>query len=485
MARLKLKNDKMMKKLLLFLSVSVMVTGAYAQKAANTSIMVSSGANLQETADHKSIQSNISMENLKKAMSWKYNNGAGRSANKTTISGSRVYNYVDYLDILGTPSYSFPYMWQDGVGMAMYKPATGYLYDTVNVMSYGSVLHPWFTGFNDQFALDYAGKVAIQQYSPYTVDSVAFYGLYQRNSQKTGITDTLRVSLIYGSGATGEDISVSRWYSLTPGVFQQNFGYDTLRVATVMYDSVRRVARGNTRVIKDILLNNSNFGDTVVVGSLGIHRFAVHFGQAIPAGNLVGVTATFISGDPNKPAPYTDTVFRGDMVPGLEVAKYNIFRPWTFEEADGQYPKYNVGNYNTGLGMLKIYDTSSSFYDTYLAAWFWAKEGGMEFSYVDWVVSCANCPAVNVDNVSGLISSVKVYPNPAVNEARVPFALGTASDVNVTLTNVMGQVISRQSFDNVTTGEAVFATGQLANGVYLVNVEAGGQNKIERVTVAH
>lgn len=469
-----------MKKLLLLLSMGVVVNGAYAQKAANTSIMVSSAPQQQKAIESKKV----TLEDLKKAAAWRYDN-SNKSANKGTISGTRTYNYVDHLDLLGTPDGSFPYMWQDGVGMGMYNSNSVLTWDTINVMSYGSVLHPWIPGFNDQFVPAYAGKVGIQSYSAYKVDSVAFWGLYQRNSQKTNITDTLRVTLFYGNGATGQDIRLANWYSLTPGTFQQNFGVDTLRVATVMYDSVLRGARGTTRVVKDILLNNSNFGDTVVVGSLGVHRFAVAFGQNIPAGNLVGVTASFVSGDPNKPAPYTDTVFRGNAVTGLEPVKYNIFRPFTFEEADGQYPKYTVGNYNTGLGMLKIYDTGNSFYDTYLAAFFWAKEGGLEYPYIDWVVSCADCPAVGVNDVNGIISSVKVYPNPATNEVRVPFALGASSDVQVSFTNVMGQVISRQSFSNVKTGEAVFSTSQLTNGVYMVNIEAAGEKRVERVTVAH
>ena len=480
MARLKLKNDKMMKKLLLFLSVGVMVNGAFAQKASNTSIMVSSVPKQRVNVDDKTV----SLKDVQKQTSWRYDNSNSRSASKTTISGTRTYNYVDYLDILGTPSGSFPLMWQDGEGMMIYQPSQGvYEYDTSFFMSYGGVLHPWIAGFNDPFALDYSGKVGIQSYSPYVVDSVAFYGLYQRNSQKHNIKDTLRVSLIYGNGGTGQDVRIAQWWLVnSPGTWQNRYGSDTLRVATVRYDSVRRVAQGTTRIIKDIILDNSNAYDTL---GNGLNRFVVPFGQSIPAGNLVAATATFVSGDPNIPAPYTDTIFRGTSVPGLDFTKFNIFRPWTFEETDGQYPKYYNGNYNTGLGMLRVFDTGNSFYDTYLAAWFWAENGGVEYPYMDWVITCPDCPAVGVDEVQGLISNVKVYPNPAVTEARVPFALGTASDVNVTLTNVMGQVISRQSFNNVLTGEAVFSTSQLTNGVYLINVEAGGQNRVERVTVAH
>lgn len=470
----------MMKKLLLLLSLGVVVNGAYAQKASNTSIMLPSQPQQKANVDDKVI----SLSETQKLTSWRYDNSNSRTAGKGTISGTRTYNYVDYLDILNDPSGSLPLMWQDGVGMMVYQPSAGtYQYDTSHLMGYGTVLHPWIAGFNDPFALDYNGKVGIQSYSAYTVDSVAFYGLYQRSSLKHSIVDTLRVALIYGDGSTGQDIRISQWWLInSPGVWQQRFGSDTLRVATVGYDSVRRIARGTTRVVKDILLSNANANDTL---ANGLNRFALHFGQSIPAGNLVGVTAAFVSGDPAKPAPYTDTIFRGTSVAGLEPVKFNVFRPWTFEETDGGYPKYYPGNYNTGLGMLRSYDSSLALYDTYLTAWFWAEDGGLEYPYIDWVVTCGNCPPVGIDNVQGIISSVKVYPNPATSEVRVPFALGAAADVQVSFTNVMGQVVSRQSFSNVKTGEAVFSTSQLTNGVYIVNIEAAGEKRVERVTVAH
>lgn len=466
-----------MKKLLLLLSVGVVVNSAYAQKASSTSIMVSPITKQQEAVGGKQVTA----QEMKQITSWK--NVNSRAANKTTISGSRTINYVDFLDILNTPNSTYPYMWADGNGMGIYSNGSGgFVLDTIAFMSIGAVLHPQMALFNDPFALDYSGKVAIQNYSNYTVDSVAFYGTYGRNSQKTGVTDTLRVSLIYGTGATGQDIRLARWYNLNPGEFQQRYGSDTIIVATVMYDSVRRVARGTTRVIKDFLLNNSTADDTI---ANGLNRFVVPFGTNIPAGNLVGATATFISGDAAQPAPYTDTIFRGTAIAGLEAFKYNMFRPLLFGQNANQYPKYDAQNFNVGLGMSRTNDTNSAFYDTYIGSYFWNQESDLEFPYMDWVISCSNCPAVNVDNVAGLISSVKVYPNPAVNEVRVPFALGAASDVQVTFTNVMGQAISKQSFNNVITGEAVFSTNQLANGVYMVNIEAGGENRVERVTVAH
>lgn len=467
-----------MKKLLLLLSVGVVVNGAYAQKVSDVSIMATPLASQHETIDGK----RFTVQEMKQATAWKHENS--RASNKGTISGTRTINYVEFMDILNTPSQSLPYMWADGNGMGIYsQTGGGFVIDTIALMSIGAVLHPWMPLFNDEFALDYKGKVGIQVYSPYTVDSVAFYGVYGRNSQKHNIVDTLRVSLVYGTGATGQDIRVAGWYlNGQPGVFQQRYGYDTIRVPTVMYDSVLRVARGTTRIVKDFIINSTTANDTI---SNGIHRFVVPFGTAIPAGNLVGATATFISGDPNQPAPYTDTIFRGNAVAGQEAFKYNMFRPMMFGQNANQYPKYDPQNLNVGLGMIRIYDTNNAFYDTYVGSYFWGQDSDLEFPYMDWVVSCADCPAVNIDNVQGLIADVNVYPNPAVNEVRVPFALGTAADVRVNFTNVMGQVISRQSFTNVTTGEAVFTTSHLPNGVYLINIEAGGENKVERVTVTH
>jgi hypothetical protein len=99
-------------------------------------------------------------------------------------------------------------------------------------------------------------------------------------------------------------------------------------------------------------------------------------------------------------------------------------------------------------------------------------------------VDCPTCPVLNVADINTDIV-VSAYPNPAADEVRVPFTLKTAADVNVTLSNVMGQVVKSQNMGSTAKAEAVFSTSNLPNGVYIYTVEANGQRQTGRVVVSH
>ena len=99
-------------------------------------------------------------------------------------------------------------------------------------------------------------------------------------------------------------------------------------------------------------------------------------------------------------------------------------------------------------------------------------------------VDCPTCPTLSVADIQKDIVA-NAYPNPATDEVRVPFTLKATADVNVTLTNLMGQVVKSQNMGNTAKAEAVFSTSDLANGVYIFTVEANGQRTTGRFVVAH
>lgn len=468
-------------KKLLFLAVGAsMSISAMAQQATSKSVIMLPSENKKTIGDIT-----MTAEELKSLTPWRNDT---RAAGKTTISGSRTYNYFSLLSALNQPVQTYPYLWQNGEGMSLYQGTSGLENDTIRHYGYAAVLMPWYSLFNDKSALDYNGKIAVMHYTPYTVDTIGIYGIYGENSMKLGVIDTLIVTLVYGNGASGSDIFVNRW---SGGDIKTNFGVDTLQIPDLRYDTVQHGIAGTTKVVKRIPLDANWRNDTL---ANGIHYFAVPFGVSVPAGNMSAVSVSFRSGDPNKPAPYTDTIFRG-TANSADPYKYNMFRPAMFGENDGQYPKYSPANYNTGFMLEKIYgDTATNVYRTfsrrYVPMYFYGADADIEHPILDWVVSCANCPAVgsvqqSVGDVDNKISAVKVYPNPANTEAKVGFVLNESSNVTVSVTNLVGQVINSQSFNGVTKGEATFSTSQMVNGMYLVTIEADGFKKVERFTVAH
>ncbi len=96
-----------------------------------------------------------------------------------------------------------------------------------------------------------------------------------------------------------------------------------------------------------------------------------------------------------------------------------------------------------------------------------------------------------VASVPGVASNLlmgDVYPNPANNTVNMPFSLAADANVNVSIMNTVGQVISSQSFGRVTAGvkkTATFSISGLANGVYFYCIDVDGVRTTNRFVVSH
>lgn len=104
------------------------------------------------------------------------------------------------------------------------------------------------------------------------------------------------------------------------------------------------------------------------------------------------------------------------------------------------------------------------------------------------VVNVNNIPtfATGVNNVSNTIENVSVYPNPASGMINVNATLPSISDVKVSLVNAIGQIVLVKEFSaNSTKFEQSLAVDNLANGVYIMNIESNGVKSSTMVSVNH
>ena len=159
---------------------------------------------------------------------------------------TRWYNYVDQLakanpniTASGTNYYvNYPYMWVDGTGQGIYTAANGVDQeaDTIKLESLGSVLHPFWNGYNGSGDWP-RGTMAMKNSNPYTVDSIVFYGVYGR--QNTGsYIDTLRISYTYGNGGT---TNLPIYYFTDFTFMRNNYGTDTVRSAFPWFNPVKNI----------------------------------------------------------------------------------------------------------------------------------------------------------------------------------------------------------------------------------------------------
>jgi len=268
-----------------------------------------------------------------------------------------------------------------------------------------------------------------------------------------------------------------------PGM-TSSFGCDTVRYLGIMHDTVKNTARGTTLVKKDIYLTTAKLTDTIPGGG---HAFKIPVGLNVPAGNVVGIAVTFITGDTYT--PYVDTIFYGSARSSNPFGR-GMVRPSFFEQTVGGFPKYYCSPTYYNTGFVKFLPESASWSGDYVPSYAYTAPFTLEIPNIDVKVSCATCNTIQELAITdaAILDKVGAYPNPSNTELNVPFTLLEKANVTVSLSNLVGQVIATKNMGSLHAGQkatATFNTGNLAAGIYLYTVEADGQRVTNRFTVAH
>jgi hypothetical protein len=468
----------MMRKSLLLIAATGVALGANAQLKTAPSIV--------EVKTRSAERQAVALENPRLPV------GPAKVAGLKT----RYYNYVDHLEqvtpgVLSSTHLSAPYMWFDMNGMGVYSNGL----DTINMPSFGSVLHPQWTGFNSTSTGYTKGTMVVGANNAYTVDSIWVAGYYGRPNSGTFV-DTLRIAYTYGRGQN-TNIPTYVWYDNPSSPFlKTHYGVDSLYAAGLAYDLAKHTmykpstSTGPAIMFKDILLTATDTGG---------HSWGIAAGLSVPAGatgtsgNLVAATFTFISGAPF--VPY-DTVFRGTSVNANEPFKYGMVRPYIYIEkgtaASPDWATYVTGNYNSGQYEL-LPETSPQSSAAYSPNWVWSTNSGanastLQFPYVDWKISCPTCSGLSVNDITSYITVGQPYPNPANNTVSMPVTMKETSSVNATLSNIMGQVVASQNLGQLAARQSknvTFSTANLAEGIYILTIEVNGEHMAKRVAVTH
>ncbi|HRO43070.1 MAG TPA: T9SS type A sorting domain-containing protein [Flavipsychrobacter sp.] len=455
-----------MKKLLLLFAAGAVAATANAQQLVNKS------------ASFNSNQKVSTVPSLDETFNFTATPTAGHM--KTTLGGSRWYNFVDLLITFGSdPAQNFGRSFMSDKKLVSFFGATAG-FDTVFLTSFGSVLDPSTTMFNDPGLVSTIGnQIAIGNSNPYQLDSIRVYGEYQRNpSTPSTVVDTLRVAVVYGYG-TNTNLPI---YYFTGQ--QAKFGYDTVRFAEIFHDTVRNIAGKASAgapnvVVRDIYLDASKVDDTAGAGSNfeGLNMYGVGItGVNIPAGQLVGATVTFISGSSN--VPMWDTAMTQTGI------KHNHWRAWYFTEKTSAFQTYTPGDWNVGLTKYNDYydPPGDSWRGFYIPSYAYTSAVWHENPLIDYKLTCPTCPLLSVNDVNASITAVNAYPNPAASDVTITYSLKNTSVATVNVTNAVGQVLASQKASN---GKVVFSTANLANGIYFYTVEANGEKVTNRFVVAH
>jgi len=467
------KNNKM-KKIVLLLAAGLAFVSANAQFARNNSIVTQTQPTIKESL--KYAPSFSTELNFPKA-----------AAKKTGPGGSRWYNYVDMLNTQSVAMGSdAEYFWHRDNSIWPYAGGT---YDTMHIVSMGFILDPWVTGFNDPNA--YPNNIVVTPTDATTLDSIDISGFYLHPN--TSIVDTLVISYFYGNGSAASNVKISGYLYANITATANNYGLvagDTMWMVYCGEDSLNEVASQQSGapavVVQKIPLSMNNYGDTDMNGVFHVMTAVPGGGMAVPAGNFIGCTYSFASGDASY-TPYDTIIVAGTTT---DVVKYNVFRPLCFFNGSSTalaFPPYHRYNIDANTGQFKWQPDT---WLNYEAMWWWGAGSGaatLQYPYVSYHINCAACNLTTSVGIPTTIPTpnVVVSPNPASDVIAISFNTGMVANTVVTLTNSIGQVVATMDMGNVANGKANINVAKLANGTYFYTVNAGGSRATGHVVVAH
>jgi hypothetical protein len=398
-----------------------------------------------------------------------------KKSDKKNRAGSRWYDLLDATliyrngDTTGLDNNTnSTFLWIDSTMRVRYTGSTGTYLGGIYLKSHGQILDPFAKRFNDHTKVpDYIGEMALRPTDGYTVDSVAVAGYYRRIKQN--ITDTMIISVAYGSLGTGSNITGGFWAS---GDLITCYATDTFRQAFIDYNwatsGILQGASGGNVITKKVILSNTDTGGKYIATNIGL---------TVPAGNIVSMTYTFKSGD--TWVPNVDTV-----------ADFNFFRAYYTEEVAGELALYEKGDYNscqsiendtTGWGITYVPNY------LYIGATGCSKTFTREQYWTLWKLSAATNGTVGT--IDQLVKGIEanVYPNPAANEATFTMNLTeTANNVTIEIANTLGQVIKVANVGTVsanTEKNVVVNIADLAAGMYVYTINADGKKTSNKLMV--
>lgn len=107
-------------------------------------------------------------------------------------------------------------------------------------------------------------------------------------------------------------------------------------------------------------------------------------------------------------------------------------------------------------------------------------------SYDGYVLVIADGATANVERINAeTFKTLMAIPNPTNGNTRIQFAMGYASDVTFTVTNLLGKVVATQKLaGNRGVNEVNFDAANVPNGVYLYTI-SDGKNVISKKLVVN
>lgn len=322
---------------------------------------------------------------------------------------------------------------------------------------------------------DYVPGFRVRNSNSYSVDSIAFSSKYYRNQADPTIVDSM---IIYVA-----KVATAASTTNPPGLFDLQFTASQERFVTAWFDS-----------------STSELSPLIPVSAR--QRIAIPLDQAFHADTATNGFSNITGNGIALPSVI-------NCGPGEKILAYVMFKSATQHPLHTPATSANhmrMYSYDfRGLDLAPIQNKTSTHAGLVATSQIKYEEPGSDFTFegrsvlipsiayatdglmtdMAFRVTCAQCDPTGIKETASVINNTNVYPNPANGQVTITFNVKEATDVNVSITNTVGQVMKSQNAGKVAAGKAVFTTSDLASGVYFYTVEANGQRTTGRFVVAH
>ncbi len=115
----------------------------------------------------------------------------------------------------------------------------------------------------------------------------------------------------------------------------------------------------------------------------------------------------------------------------------------------------------------------------------WIYDGSTDYSFVEAAIN-ATQTVTSVSELTLAENTLSAYPNPTNNQTNVNFMITTASEVKMSVINMLGDVVMNNNFGTLAAGNynEVVNFSNMPAGLYLVNLNVNGKVSTLRLTVS-
>ena len=91
--------------------------------------------------------------------------------------------------------------------------------------------------------------------------------------------------------------------------------------------------------------------------------------------------------------------------------------------------------------------------------------------------------ATGISGNSGLSKNISIMPNPSTGLVNISVALHSQQDLNITVTNALGQVVNTASYQSIMLNNLTLDLTNQTNGIYFVTINNGKDKMVQRLII--